>query len=163
MTGVQGVDKAACGRQRNIPHLLIISTPMQSTLRGVRLENVRRIAHIASLFQQAGHVVIVATISPLVAQRELARSIVGAGFLETFISAPAELCSQRDPKGMYAQARLGKIAQFTGVSAPYEVPGNPDLVIDTSHCRVESAVATIVLRLRKDVRSAAVKGGRRQL
>ena len=82
-----------------------------------RLENVRRIAHVARLFQQTGHIVLVATISPLAAQRELARGIIGAGFLETFISASAELCSQRDPKGMYAQARLGKIAQFTGVSS----------------------------------------------
>jgi adenylylsulfate kinase len=123
-----------------------------------RLENVRRIAHVARLFQQTGHVVLVATISPLAVQRETARGIVGTGFLETFISASAELCSQRDPKGMYAQARLGKIAQFTGVSSAYEVPANPDLVIETSHCRVESAVATIILRLGKRVRTESVKG-----
>ncbi|MGF6647929.1 adenylyl-sulfate kinase [Paraburkholderia sp. GAS82] len=127
-----------------------------------RLENVRRIAHVARLFQQMGHVVLVATISPLAAQRELARGIIGAGFLETFISASAELCSQRDPKGMYAQARLGKIAQFTGVSSAYEVPANPDLVIETSRCRVESAVATIILRLGKRVRTESVKGAGHQ-
>ncbi|WP_122158957.1 adenylyl-sulfate kinase [Paraburkholderia sp.] len=123
-----------------------------------RLENVRRIAHVARLFQQTGHIVLVATISPLAAQRELARGIIGAGFLETFISASAELCSQRDPKGMYAQARLGKIAQFTGVSSAYEVPANPDLLIETARCRVESAVATIILRLGKRVRTESVKG-----
>ena len=122
-----------------------------------RLENVRRIAHVARLFQQTGHIVLVATISPLAAQRELARGIIGAGFLETFISASAELCSQRDPKGMYAQARLGKIAQFTGVSSAYEVPANPDLLIETARCRVESAVATIILRLGKRVRTESVK------
>jgi adenylylsulfate kinase len=127
-----------------------------------RLENVRRIAHVARLFQQMGHVVLVATISPLAAQRELARGIIGAGFLETFISASAERCSQRDPKGMYAQARLGKIAQFTGVSSAYEVPANPDLVIETSRCRVESAVATIILRLGKRVRTESVKGAGHQ-
>ena len=127
-----------------------------------RLENVRRIAHVARLFQQMGHVVLVATISPLAAQRELARGIIGAGFLEAFISASAELCSQRDPKGMYAQARLGKIAQFTGVSSAYEVPANPDLVIETSRCRVESAVATIILRLGKRVRTESVKGAGHQ-
>ena len=127
-----------------------------------RLENVRRIAHVARLFQQTGHVVLVATISPLAVQREMARGIVGAGFLETFISASAELCSQRDPKGMYAQARLGKIAQFTGVSSAYEVPANPDLVIETSRCRVESAVATIILRLGKRVRTESVKGAGRK-
>jgi adenylylsulfate kinase len=127
-----------------------------------RLENVRRIAHVARLFQQMGHVVLVATISPLAAQRELARGIIGAGFMETFISASAELCSQRDPKGMYAQARLGKIAQFTGVSSAYEVPANPDLVIETSRCRVESAVATIILRLGKRVRTESVKGAGHQ-
>jgi adenylylsulfate kinase len=123
-----------------------------------RLENVRRIAHVARLFQQTGHIVLVATISPLAAQRELARGIIGAGFRETFISASAELCSQRDPKGMYAQARLGKIAQFTGVSSAYEVPANPDLLIETARCRVESAVATIILRLGKRVRTESVKG-----
>jgi adenylylsulfate kinase len=127
-----------------------------------RLENVRRIAHVAKLFQQSGHVVIVATISPLAAQREMARAIVGAGFLETFISASADVCSQRDPKGMYAQARIGKIAQFTGVSSPYEVPANPDLVIETSRCRVESAVATIILRLGKSARTAGLKSTVRQ-
>jgi adenylylsulfate kinase len=128
-----------------------------------RLENVRRIAHVAKLFQQSGHVVVVATISPFAAQRELARSIIGHGFLETFISASAELCSQRDPKGMYARARLGKIAKFTGVSSPYEVPESPDLVIDTSRCRVESAVATIVLRLGKGARATVLKGVGRPL
>ena len=127
-----------------------------------RLENVRRIAHVAKLFQQTGHVVLVATISPLAAQREMARGIIGAGFLETFISASAELCSQRDPKGMYAQARLGKIAYFTGVSSAYEVPAHPDLVIETSRCRVESAVATIILRLGKRVRTESVKGAGRK-
>lgn len=128
-----------------------------------RLENVRRIAHVAKLFQQTGHVVVVATISPLAAQREMARAIIGAGFLETFISASAELCSERDPKGMYAQARIGKIAQFTGVSSPYEVPANPDLIIDTSRCRVESAVATIILRLGKSVRTGSIKSTGRRL
>jgi adenylylsulfate kinase len=67
--------------------------------------------------------------------------------LEIFISAPAFLCAQRDPKGMYAQARTGKLPQFTGVSAPYEPPTDPDLTIDTSHCSVEIAVATIASRL----------------
>jgi adenylylsulfate kinase len=126
-----------------------------------RLENVRRIAHVAKLFQQSGHVVLVATISPLAAQREMARGIIGAGFLETFISASAEVCSQRDPKGMYAQARLGKIAQFTGVSSAYEVPASPDVVIETSRCRVESAVATLILRLGKRGRTGNVKGAGR--
>src|ERR1700761_85318 len=128
-----------------------------------RIENVRRIAHVARLFQQSGHLVVVATISPLAVQRELAREIIGGGFLETFISASAELCAQRDPKGMYAQARLGKIAQFTGVSSAYEVPANPDLVIETSRCRVESAVATIILRLGKRVRTESVKGAGHQI
>jgi adenylylsulfate kinase len=80
----------------------------------------------------------------LISSTEMARAIIGAGFLETFIPASADVCSQRDPKGMYAQARTGKIARFTGVSSPYEVPANPDLVIETSRCRVESAVATVI-------------------
>jgi adenylylsulfate kinase len=123
-----------------------------------RIENVRRIAHVARLFQQAGHVVVVATISPLAAQRTLARSIIGDGFLETYISTSPELCAQRDPKGMYAQARSGKIAGFTGVSSPYEVPANPDLIIDTERYRVESAVAMVILRLGKSARVAPAKG-----
>ena len=127
-----------------------------------RIENVRRIAHVARLFQQAGHVVVVATISPLAVQRSLARSIIDGGFLETFISASPELCAQRDPKGMYAQARSGKITQFTGVSSPYEVPASPDLTIDTSRCRVDSAVATVILRLGRSVRAAAAKSARGQ-
>lgn len=122
-----------------------------------RLENVRRIAHVARLFRQSGHVVVVATISPLAVQRELARAIIGDGFLEAFISASPELCAQRDPKGMYAQARNGKIAQFTGVSSSYEAPESPDLTIDTARCRVESAVATVILRLGKSVRAAAAQ------
>ncbi|WP_411829012.1 adenylyl-sulfate kinase [Paraburkholderia kururiensis] len=117
-----------------------------------RIENIRRIAHLAKLFQREGYVVIVATISPFAQQRALARSIVGDGFIETFISAPPQLCAERDPKGMYAQAREGRIQQFTGVSSPYEPPVEPELVIDTSACRVEGAVATIVLRLGKGVR-----------
>jgi adenylylsulfate kinase len=123
-----------------------------------RIENVRRIAHVARLFQQAGHVVVVATISPLAAQRTLARSIIGDGFLETYISTSPELCAQRDPKGMYAQARSGKIAGFTGVSSPYDVPANPDLIIDTERYRVESAVAMVILRLGKSARVASAKG-----
>lgn len=113
-----------------------------------RAENVRRIAHIAKLFCLERYVVIVASISPLAYHRSQARSIVGTRFIEVFVSAPLEVCVERDPKGMYALARKGRIPDFTGVSAAYEPPTHPDLEIDTSQCSIEEAVAMLLCSLR---------------
>ncbi|MBX3303216.1 MAG: adenylyl-sulfate kinase [Nitrospira sp.] len=98
-----------------------------------RTENIRRIAEVARLMNNAGLIVITAFISPYRDDRQLARTIVGAeNFVEVYINTPIETCEARDPKGMYKRARAGKISGFTGVNDPYESPGTPDLTIDTS-------------------------------
>jgi bifunctional enzyme CysN/CysC len=95
-----------------------------------RAENLRRIAYVASLLAEAGLVVLVPTISPLAEHRDLARAIhtnAGIEFREVYIDTPLAVCEQRDPKGLYAKARAGEIANFTGINSLYEVPENPDL------------------------------------
>ncbi|KIP17281.1 adenylyl-sulfate kinase [Burkholderia sp. MSHR3999] len=109
-----------------------------------RTENIRRIAHIAKLFKDEDYVTVVATISPLASQRALARSVIGAGFIEVFVSTPLEECIRRDPKGLYVLADCGVVQNFTGVSATYERPIHPDLILDTSGITVDSAVASIL-------------------
>lgn len=95
-----------------------------------RTENVRRTGEVAALFADAGVVAICSLISPLAAQRAAARAAherVGVDFVEVFVDTPLEVCEARDPKGLYAKARAGEIAEFTGVSAPYERPVAPDI------------------------------------
>ncbi|MBR0560197.1 adenylyl-sulfate kinase [Neokomagataea anthophila] len=92
-----------------------------------RRENIRRAAHVAKILAESGQVVVVALVSPLREDREQARHIIGEGFHEVFVDTPLETCETRDPKGLYAAARSGKIAEFTGVSAPYEAPLEPEL------------------------------------
>ena len=96
-----------------------------------RAENIRRVAEVARLFAEAGMVAVVALISPLRDDRDRARAIVGEGFHEVHVRAGLETCESRDPKGLYARARAGRIAGFTGIDAPYEPPEKPELVIDT--------------------------------
>ncbi|KVE25381.1 adenylyl-sulfate kinase [Burkholderia singularis] len=112
-----------------------------------RIENIRRFAHVARLFQYESYVVIVSTISPLQAHRDLARSIVGQGFFETYVSTPVEVCRVRDPKGMYARAERGQLVRFTGVSDTYESPAAPDITIDTANRSVERSVVDIMTQL----------------
>ncbi len=93
-----------------------------------RDENVRRVAHVARLFADAGVVAVVPLISPYRAARQLARDIHDAAelpFLEIFVDTPLEICEQRDPKGLYARARAGEITGMTGIDDPYEAPLNP--------------------------------------
>ncbi len=98
-----------------------------------RTENIRRIAEVARLMNDAGLIVITAFISPFRADRAQAREIIGpANFREVYVSTPLSVCESRDPKGMYGKARAGNIAEFTGISSPYESPDQADLVIDTS-------------------------------
>lgn len=87
-----------------------------------RHENIRRAAHVAKILAESGQIVIVALVSPLRADRALAQQIIGADFHEVFVDTPLETCESRDPKGLYAAARAGRIPQFTGVTAPYEAP-----------------------------------------
>ena len=101
--------------------------------RGDRSENIRRAAEVARLFNDAGTIVLVPIISPFREDRDRARAIVGADrFLEVYLSTPLSVCEARDVKGLYRKARAGEIAEFTGISSPYEVPEHPSLALDTS-------------------------------
>ncbi len=110
-----------------------------------RRENLRRIADLARLFLEAGVITLSAFISPMVADRALVKSIVGPeNFLEVFVACPLEVCEERDVKGLYRRARAGEIAEFTGISAPYEAPQAPDLRLDTSTLSLEECVARVL-------------------
>ena len=108
-----------------------------------RTENVRRAAEVARILRDAGQIVLVALISPLQSDRALARQIVGDGFEEVFVDADLSICEKRDPKGLYAAARSGKISGFTGIDAPYEAPQSPALHLKTDAGSAESAVKTL--------------------
>jgi bifunctional enzyme CysN/CysC len=109
-----------------------------------RKENIRRIAEVAKLFNDAGLFVITAFISPYREDRGAARVIIGAGrFIEVYLNADVDVCERRDPKGLYAKARAGQIAEFTGISAPYEAPAAPEVTIDTGVSNVDQSVATL--------------------
>ncbi|AYN92948.1 adenylyl-sulfate kinase [Pseudomonas sp. LTJR-52] len=110
-----------------------------------RVENIRRIAEVAKLMNEAGLIVITAFISPFVEDREGARYIIGRdSFREVYISTPLRICEARDPKGLYAKARKGYISEFTGLSSPYEPPTHPDLILDTSEVPFETSLARLV-------------------
>ncbi len=97
-----------------------------------RSENIRRIGEVAKLFCEANVVTLTAFISPYRADRDRVREIVPQGqFFEVFCDAPLDTCEERDPKGLYKKARAGEIPEFTGISAPYEAPENPELVLKT--------------------------------
>lgn len=109
-----------------------------------RTENIRRIAEVAQLMNQAGLIVISAFISPYREDREMARQIIGENaFIEVHVSTPMATCEQRDTKGLYQRARAGEIANFTGISAPYEPPENPVASIDTGLSSLEDALAQL--------------------
>ena len=108
---------------------------------GDRAENIRRIAEVARLLNDAGLIVITAFISPYREDREMARTIVGQTvFLEVHVNTPIDVCEKRDPKGFYRLARAGELPAFTGVSAPYEAPLAPVCSIDTSTYSVDESV-----------------------
>jgi len=98
-----------------------------------RLENIRRIAEINTLFLNTGIIVINSFVCPTIQMRQMAKSIIGASdFVEVYVSTPLEVCEQRDVKGLYKKARANKTPDFTGISSPFEEPENPDLILDTS-------------------------------
>ena len=110
-----------------------------------RTENIRRVAEVSRLLMDAGVMVITAFISPYRDDRRLARSLVNEGeFVEVYVNAPLEVCEQRDPKGLYKKARAGQIANFTGVSAPYEPPDKPEIVVHTDGQTPAECVAHII-------------------
>ena len=114
-----------------------------------REENIRRVSEVARLFNEAGLLVITSLISPFRAHREMARQVIGADrFIEVFIDAPLAVCEQRDPKGFYAKARRGEIANFTGVTMPYEPPEKPELHLQTDRVEPDQAVGRVLDHLR---------------
>ena len=109
-----------------------------------RAENIRRVGELASLFVDAGFVLTTAFISPYRADRAAARQKLGDRFIEVHLNPGLSVCEQRDPKGLYARARAGEIADFTGISAPYETPEAPELVLDTGQLSLAESVAVLV-------------------
>lgn len=110
-----------------------------------RAENIRRAGEVARLMLDAGLVVVASFISPERRQRDLLRERFAPGqFHEVHVSTPLAVCEQRDPKGLYRLARAGRVAQFTGVSAPYEAPLQPELAIDTTGRTIEACARALV-------------------
>lgn len=121
-----------------------------------RKENIRRIAEMASLIAKAGSVCIVSLISPSRNDREMARQIVGTQFHEVYIDAGLSICESRDPKGLYAKARSGVIKEFTGISAPYEAPVQPDLILNTGSENVENCTSQLIAYIRHHINVVAL-------
>jgi bifunctional enzyme CysN/CysC len=119
-----------------------------------RRENIRRIAEVARLMNDAGLLVVTAFISPYRADRDMARGIIGTEtFLEVFVDSPLGVCEARDPKGLYRKARKGEIPEFTGISAPYEAPESPALKVDTAACSVDACVGAVMDLIRTRARA----------
>ncbi|KAB2332127.1 adenylyl-sulfate kinase [Cytobacillus depressus] len=115
-----------------------------------RTENIRRIGEVAKLFVDSGKIVTTAFISPFHNDRDEVRSLFEAGeFIEVFVDCPIETCEDRDPKQLYAKARRGEIKDFTGIDSPYEIPQNPEIVIQSQLLTVEEAVQQIFGYLRE--------------
>lgn len=109
-----------------------------------RSENIRRVAEVARLMNEAGVIVITALISPFRSDRDMAKAIVGSyNFREVYLSANLDVCKMRDPKKLYEKAYSGLIDNFTGVSAPYEAPQNADLVIETGRLSVHESISCL--------------------
>jgi adenylylsulfate kinase len=114
-----------------------------------RVENLRRISQVATLFADAGVVAITAFISPFREDRRKARSLIPEGrFFEVFINASLEVCESRDPKGLYQKARRGEVRDFTGIDSPYELPEHPEIEICSGSVPVEEAVKSILETLK---------------
>lgn len=110
-----------------------------------RTENIRRIAEVAKLMNDAGLIVITAFISPLRSDREMAGNIIGSEqYREVYVSTTIEVCESRDPKGLYKKARAGLVKDFTGVSAPYETPLKPTLTLDTGVMTQEACLKSLM-------------------
>ena len=110
-----------------------------------RIENIRRIGEMAKLFMEAGVIVLTAFISPYRADRERVRGMVEHGdFIEIYCDSPIEVCESRDVKGMYKKARAGQIAEFTGISSPYEAPESPELAVNTGADELEACVQQVL-------------------
>lgn len=110
-----------------------------------RQENIRRVGEVAKLFMEAGVIVLTAFISPYRADRERVRGMVRSGdFIEIYCDAPIEICETRDVKGLYKKARAGEVAEFTGISSPYQVPENHELTVKTGTTALDTCVQQVV-------------------
>jgi len=118
-----------------------------------RTENIRRAGEASGLLARAGRLVLSGFISPYRSDREGARKAVGEGFHEIYLSASAEICENRDAERLYEKARAGLIPEFTGVSAPYEIPQSPELTIDTGVLSVEETIELLVDYVDRNFRS----------
>jgi len=105
-----------------------------------RAENIRRVGEVAAIFAKSGLIVLTAFISPYRADREVAGQAIGPGFHEVYLDPGLAACERRDPKGLYKKARAGEIQDFTGISAPYEAPIQPDVRLDTAVTPIEDCV-----------------------
>jgi adenylyl-sulfate kinase len=158
LTGLSGAGKTTIARgaaaaleQEGYPVVVLDGDALRDGLsadlgfsREDRLENIRRIGEVARLFAENGLLCIVAAISPYAAARGAARARIGSTFHEIFIAASPDVCESRDPKGLYARARRGEIAEFTGISSPYEPPTSPDLLLDTASMPPAASIAALV-------------------
>lgn len=110
-----------------------------------RTENIRRIGEVSKLMMEAGVIVLTAFISPFRKDRQIVRDLVSDGeFVEVHCSAPIEVCESRDVKGLYKKARDGEIAEFTGISSPYEKPEKPDIQLNTDEESIDTCVAKLL-------------------
>jgi len=109
-----------------------------------RKENIRRIGEVAKLFVDSGIVVLVTFISPFASERQLVRDMVEKDeFIEVYINCSLEECEKRDPKGLYQRAKNGEIKEFTGISSPYEVPENPEIILETSKYSIKECTESL--------------------
>jgi len=125
-----------------------------------RLENIRRVGEVATLFADAGFIVITAFISPYISDRDRARQAAEGNFHEVYIKADLATCEGRDPKGLYKRARAGEIEEFTGISAPYEEPPAPELTVDTSAHSVEESVGIVLDYIERQI---VLNGAQREI
>ncbi|MCG1146201.1 adenylyl-sulfate kinase [Staphylococcus epidermidis] len=115
-----------------------------------RSENIRRIGEVAKLMVEAGALTVTAFISPYKEDREGVRALLEDNeFIEVYTKCSVEECEKRDPKGLYKKARSGEIPEFTGISAPYQAPENPEITIDTEHDTIEQSVEQIIRYLKE--------------
>ena len=173
LTGLPGSGKSTVARaaetllfQRGIDVVVLDGDSLRARLSADlgfsepdRAEAVRRAAAVGRLMADAGLVVLVAMIAPLTRDRARAREVVGDAFHEVYVAASLDVCEARDPKGLYAAARAGRIGDFTGVSAPYEPPSEPDLRLDTSSGTVAEAADILTSHIVRRVVSTSTAGG----
>ncbi|PGV66239.1 adenylyl-sulfate kinase [Bacillus cereus] len=120
--------------------------------RNDRTENIRRVAEVAKLMNDAGLIILASFISPYECDRKMIRNIIGKEYIEIYVSTPLSECERRDVKGLYNKARTGELINFTGISSPYEQPKHPDIEIDTSKYSLEDATEYVIKQIMKNIR-----------